>query len=207
MKTVSRVPGQLTILAVCVHAISAEEVLDPIKSKKVWRRRWLAGLALLLAIVSLARIGKAQQAPEDQQSANAFCTFDDDKQISARYSVAAAGRNDPPPLGKIWTPGGSAMTLFTETEVTINNTSIPTGAYTMYLLPTKKSWTLIVSKNVKVDRKYDEKEDLARAPMETGTLSDPAEQLKVFFGHIGPKQCELNFDYGKTRAWVEFKQK
>ena len=207
MKTVSRVPGPLAILAVCGQAIPAKEVQAPIKGKNLWHRRRLASFALLLALVSLAQMGTAQQAPEDQPSANAFCTFDGGKQISARYSVAAAGRNDAPPLGKIWTPGGSAMTLFTETEITINSTSIPTGAYTMYLLPSKKSWTLIVSKNVKVDGKYDEKEDLARAPMATGTLSDPAEQLKVFFGHIGPKQCELNFDYGKTRAWVEFKEK
>jgi DUF2911 family protein len=206
MKRVSRVPGPLTILAVG-QAILPKELQDPIQPGKFRQARRLAGFALLAAILSSVQAAKAQQAPADQQSANAFCTFEDGKQISARYGVAVGGRNDPPPTGKIWMPGGSAMTLFTETEVTVNHTSIPTGAYTMYLLPTKKSLTLIVSKNVKVDGKYDEKEDLARAPLETGTLSDPAEQLKVFFGHIGPKQCELNFDYGKTRAWVEFKER
>ena len=204
MKTVSRVPGPLAILVGDQPIRTGDrQNLD----KYFWRRRRLAGLVLLLGVVFFAEIGNAQQATDDPQSGNAFCTFDDGKQISARYSEVAAGRNDAPPLGKIWTPGGTAMTLFTETEVTINNTSIPTGAYTMYLLPAKKNWTLIVSKNVKVEAKYDEKEDLARAPMETGALSDPAEQLKVFFGHLGPKQCELNLDYGKTRAWVEFKKK
>lgn len=99
------------------------------------------------------------------------------------------------------------MTLFTDTEVTIGNTSLPTGAYTMYLMPARKNWTLVVSKNTKIDAKYDEKDDLARASMEIGTLGDAEEQLKIFFGHLGPKLCELNIDYGKTRAWVQFKQK
>ena len=207
MKSVSRVPGPLTISAVCGQGTPGENAQNPNESKERCHRRPLAGVALLLAVVCFAQIGKAQQASGDQQSGDAFCAFDDGKQISARYSEAAAGRNDAPPLGKIWVPGGSAMTLFTETEVTLNSKALPTGAYTMYVLPAKKSWTLIVSKNVKVGAKYDEKQDLARGPMETGTLSDPAEQLKVFFGHIGPKQCELNLDYGKTRAWVEFKEK
>jgi len=207
MKTVSRVPGPLTILGVCGQAIRRQEVQGSNKLPRAWQAPGLAGFTFLLVVVSFVQVTRAQHAPEDPQSGNAFCTFDDGKQISARYSETAAGRNDAPPSGKIWTPGGSAMTLFTDTEVTINSTAIPTGAYTMYLLPGKKSWTLIVSKNVKVDAKYDEKQDLARAPMETGTLSDPEEQLKVFFGHIAPKQCELNLDYGKTRAWVEFKEK
>ncbi|HYL12189.1 MAG TPA: DUF2911 domain-containing protein [Terriglobales bacterium] len=166
----------------------------------------LASFAILLGLV-LVNLGMGQDAPADPESGNAFCTFGDGKQISARYNPVAAGRNEGPPAGKIWLPGGSAMTLFTDTEVTISNTFIPTGAYTMYLMPGKKTWTLIVSKNTKVDGKYDEKNDLARAIMETGTLGDAEEQLKIFFGHLGPKQCELNVDYGKTRAWVEFKEK
>jgi hypothetical protein len=165
----------------------------------------LTGSAMLFVFVILS--GAMAQDGSEEQMGNAFCTFDDGRQVSARYRQIAAGRNDAPAMGKIWMPGGSALTLFTDTEMTINNTSIPTGAYTMYLIPGKKNWTLVVSKNVKVDEKYDEKYDLARASMDTGTLSGSEDQLKVFFGHIGPKQCELNVDYGKTRAWVEFRQK
>ena len=99
------------------------------------------------------------------------------------------------------------MTLFTETGVTLGNTLVPAGAYTMYLLPSKKDWTLIVSRNVTIDSKYDKNQDLVRAPMQTGELSQAEGQLKVFFGHTGPKRCEINVDYGKNRAWIEFMQK
>jgi hypothetical protein len=77
----------------------------------------------------------------------------------------------------------------------------------MYVIPGKKEWTFIISKNVKLDAKYDDKQDLARAAMETGQLSTPADRLSIYFGHTGPKKCEVDVDYGKTRGWVEFKQK
>jgi hypothetical protein len=89
----------------------------------------------------------------------------------------------------------------------LGNTSIPVGAYTLYLLPGKKDWTLIVSRNTSLDGKYDEKQDLARAQMDIGQLSTPADKLSLYFGHTGPRKCEINVDFGKLRGWVEFRQK
>src|SRR5207237_9687600 len=106
MKTVSRVPGPLAILAVCGQAIPAKEVQAPIKGKNLWHRRRLASFALLLALVSLAQMGKAQQAPEGQPSADAFCTLAGGKPSSARSSVAGAGRNEAPWTATSWRPGG-----------------------------------------------------------------------------------------------------
>ena len=162
---------------------------------------------ILLGVLIPVHALRAHQAVADQQSGNATCTFDDGKQISVRYNPVAVGRSEGPPVGQVWIPGGSAMTLFTDTEVTVGNTLIPARAYAIYLIPGKKDWTLIVSRNVTVDGKYDETQDLVRAAMETGTLSRAEEQLKVSFCHLGPKQCEMNVDYGKTRAWVEFREK
>jgi hypothetical protein len=168
--------------------------------------RRLAIFTLLLIELSWASASGAQPAAAEPESETAVCTFGDGQQLSVRYRPIAT-RGAAPPAGKAWMPGGSAVTLFAETEVTLGSTSIPTGAYTMYFIPGKKEWTLIVSRNVKVESPYDEKQDLARASMETGALSQPQERLKIFFGRTGPKQCEINVDYGKTRAWVVLKQK
>jgi hypothetical protein len=77
----------------------------------------------------------------------------------------------------------------------------------MYVVPGKKEWTLIISKNTAVDARYDDKQALARAPMEIGQLSSPVDKLALYFGHTGPKKCEINIDYGKTRGWVAFREK
>jgi Protein of unknown function (DUF2911) len=168
--------------------------------------RLVIGL-ILLVLAILALTGAAQQTAADSLTGSAICTFDDGKQVSTRYKPVAVGRGEGAPTDQVWAPGGLAMTLFTETGVALGNTLLPAGAYTMYLLPGKKDWTLIVSRNVTIDGKYDQKQDLVRATMQTAELSHAEKQLTVFFGHIGPKRCEINVDYGKSRAWIDFMQK
>jgi hypothetical protein len=166
----------------------------------------MRGLLICVSLVAvLCRPALAQQ-PSADESATALCNFEDGKQITARYIAVPAGRSDTLP-SKVFIPGGQAITLFTENDVILNNTVIPTGAYTMYLIGGKKDWTLIVSRNVDVNAKYDETKDLARASMEIAQLSSPADKLSVYFGHTGPKRCEINVDFGKWRGWVEFRQK
>jgi Protein of unknown function (DUF2911) len=162
------------------------------------------GLTILLVSLTCAALSSfAAAQSEEKQSGAAVCTLDDGKQISARYTPVPATRAGLP-QDKVWAPGGSALTLFTESSLMLGNTPIGVGAYTMYLMPGKKDWTLIVSKNVNVDQAYDQQQDLARATMSTGTLGGQVPELRVTFGHTGPKKCELDVDFGKTKAWVEF---
>jgi hypothetical protein len=164
---------------------------------------------LLLSVCpfSLASPPSSQETASALREQNAFCNFESGKQVSVRYNTTQAGRSDGPPLNKIWMPGGVAMTLFTETPLQVAGTEVPTGAYTLYLLPGKKDWKFIVSHNSAVDHPYDEKQDLVRAPMDIGTLSNPETELNVTFGRPGRKQCELDVDFGKTKAWITLNEK
>lgn len=166
--------------------------------------RKLPVVVLLLTVLLIAPFAVPQAADSEE---SAVCMFEDGRQMTARYVPLPAGKSDGPPTGRVWMPGNRAWTLFTESDLMLGNTSIPTGGYTMYLLPAKKEWTLIVSRNTAVDAKYDEKADLGRAQMEIGQLSNPADRLTLYFGHTGPKKCEINVDFGKLRGWVEFRQK
>jgi hypothetical protein len=169
-------------------------------------RSVLAG-AVLVCGSMLSSTLAAQQPAAGSDSESAICAFEDGRQITARYTPISTAKTDGPPVGKVLTPGGSAMTFFTETDLVLGERTIATGAYTMYLLPGKKEWTLIISRNTTVDAKYDDKQDLARAAMEIGQLSNPTEKLSLYFGHTGPKKCEINIDFGKTRGWVAFREK
>jgi Protein of unknown function (DUF2911) len=169
--------------------------------------RVVLACAVLLSDLILCPLLVVGQAQDTSQGESAICAFEDGKQLTAHYNPIATNHSDGPPSGKVLTPGGSAMTFFTETDLVLGAATIPTGGYTMYVIPAKKEWTLIVSRNTAVDAKYDEKLDLARAQMETGQLSSPAEKLSLYFGHTGPKKCEINIDFGKTRGWVSFREK
>jgi hypothetical protein len=76
----------------------------------------------------------------------------------------------------------------------------------MYLLPGRKAWTLIVSKNEKPDSAYNPQQDLARASMDLGQLSQPTDQLTLYFGEMGPKQCNIRVYYGSTGAFSEMNE-
>jgi len=161
---------------------------------------------IFLCTLIVAVVGSWAVAQElSDNSGSSYCTFQDGKQITARFQRVRT--RETPPNGKVWSPGGSALTLFTETETKLGGSTIPLGGFTMYLLPGKKEWTLIVSKNTNPAAAYDEKQDLARAPMQIGTMSQAEPELNVTFGHTAPKTCEINVDWGTTKAWVEFQEK
>lgn len=163
--------------------------------------RVLMCAALLGGMVNL---GFGQPASVNNDSAS--CTFQDGKQVSVLYTDEATGGQDLP-SGKLWTPGKTPMLLFTQVAVSVGDTEIPIGAYSMYVIPQKDSWTLVLNKDVTPGSKYDEHQDLVRAPMQIGQISDPDKQFRVLFGHLAAKQCSMRLYFGKVGAWVEFQEK
>ena len=156
---------------------------------------------LVLVITALA------QQPADANTSTAYCDFDDGQEISVRYSNAPVASKDEPRNGKVWLLGGAPATLFTATAVTLNGTVISAGAYSVYAIPNKKDWTLIVNKNISAAANYDDKQDVARSPMELGEVDSPPKILQVSFAHVGPKQCSIRLYYGKVGAFAEFLEK
>jgi len=163
---------------------------------------WVAVLGQLL----VAHAAFAQQKDSTANASTAFCDFDDNQEISVRYN-SAVGSKDEPRNGKVWLPGGSPLTLFAGAPVSLNNTPIPVGAYSVYVIPNRKDWTLIVNKNVTPGAAYDQAQDVARGPMELGEVDSPPGQLQVSFAHTAPKTCSIRLYYGKVGAFAEFVEK
>ena len=137
-------------------------------------------------------------------SSTAACNLDDGRQVQVRYNVASG--KEKPANGKPWSPGGAPMTLFTEAPLTLGSSVIPLGAYSVYPIPAKDHWTLVVNKNVTAGAAYDEKQDIARAQMETAQVDQAAGALEVAFAHVGPR-CTLRIYMGKSASFVDFTAK
>jgi hypothetical protein len=163
--------------------------------------RMLFGSHLAAILLILSAFGFAQTS--DLKSS--ACTFDDGKQISVRYSPAA-NTDHRLPEGKVWSPGGSPMYLFTSAPLVVGTDQIPVGAYSMFFVPQKNNWILILNKNVASSSHYDQHQDLLRLPMQVATLSSP-QAFTVVFGHVAPKQCNMRIYESKLAAWEEFKEK
>jgi hypothetical protein len=164
--------------------------------------RPLGMVAGLAGILALAAVSGAQ----DGDLQTTYCNFADGSQISVQYD-GSGKHNEEPKNGKVWDPGGAPMTLYTQVPVTLNKVEIPVGAFSVYAIPNKKDWTLIVNKNVAPGSKYDESQDLARSPMELGDLSPPVKPIQVALAHMATKTCTLRISYGSVGAQADFLQK
>jgi Protein of unknown function (DUF2911) len=137
-------------------------------------------------------------------SSTTTCNLDDGRQVQMRYNPVHS--KEKPSNGKPWAPGGSPMTLFTEAQLSLGSSVIPVGAYTVYPIPAKDHWTLVVNKNVTPGAAYDEKQDIARAPMETAQVDQPSEALELAFAHVGAR-CTLRIYIGKSASFADFTAK
>jgi hypothetical protein len=170
----------------------------------------MRALAVCIIVISqsfFSAAAAAEQADSDDKIVTASCDFDDGKEISAQYDSSAMSPKDEPRSGKVWLPAGSPITLYTQVPIILNHVEIPIGAYSMYVLPNKKEWTLIVNKNVTNPKTYDDKQDLVRARMELGGVNSPPKQLHLSFAHVAPKQCSIRLYYETTGAFVEFNER
>jgi hypothetical protein len=164
---------------------------------------------LRLAMFVLFVLGMVYSSAAQQASAKdstATCSFEDGKQLTVRYDNDTTSSKNGPPEGRVWAPGGTPMFLFTQSPLSIGNSQIPVGAYSMYVIPRKENWTLILNKNVTGGGKYDEHQDLSRVEMQIGQLSEPNKQFSLAFGHVSPKQCNMRIYFGKIGTWAEFKE-
>jgi hypothetical protein len=159
-----------------------------------------------LVLLAAAGLLQSPALAQDDNSVSVTCEFNSGKQVVLHYTRPTA-KSDTPQNGKPWMPGGSAITLFTQAPLQLGGTLIPPGGYTVYLIPAKRNWTVVVSHNTKVDAAYDPAQDVAKTTMESGQLSNKEDTLTISLGHMGAQQCELNVDYGMQRSWAEFKEK
>ncbi len=162
---------------------------------------------ITLTTLFFAQLTFAQSAAS---SGTTTCNFDDEKQLAVEYQHVTLNLKKPTslqvPFGKAWAPGGKPLTLFTNTRVEVGARILPIGAYTIFVIPTAKQWTLIISKSTDMSGAYDEQQDLVRVPMGSGELPSPEADLNVAFEHIAPGQCNLRLDLDKAGHFVTFQK-
>lgn len=168
-------------------------------------RRWPWVVSILILLSSVIPIAFSQ-TPGKADPVTTVCTFQDERQMSVRYDPPALAKGKELQQGAMWPPSGSPMYLFTQTDVAVGGSQLPPAAYSLYLIPGKKTWTLIVNKSVTAGAPYDQQQDLARAPMEADSLTDP-QPFQLGLGHIAPQECSLQVYAGKAGASVVFKEK
>ena len=108
------------------------------------------------------------------------------------------------PWDSAWRTGANMATqLSTEVDLTIGNTFIPRGVYTLFSLPTRNGWKLIVSKDVmQWGTDYNASRDFARIDLRQRTLSEPVESLTFWLIPAIEAPPSTTFPHGVLKfAW------
>ncbi len=106
--------------------------------------------------------------------------------------------------GQVWRLGANeSTTLVTTGNITVGGKAVPAGSYTMFAIPGKDKWTLIISKKTgEWGTDYPgESNDLARIDLKVSATPSSVENFTISFEKTG-MGANLNFDWDTTRASV-----
>jgi hypothetical protein len=173
------------------------------------RIAFLSSCILLLATFAVAQKDKSARPSPPAQ---AQCSFSDGKNITIDYSSPRAkGRKvfgDLVPYGEVWRTGANEATAFvTSTNLFVNGKAIPAGNYTIFTIPNKDKWTLIVNKKTGewgIPYKY-ESDELLRTDMQVSQAGSSVENFNISLDQSGAG-CTMNISWETTKASVDFKE-
>jgi hypothetical protein len=164
--------------------------------------------ALFATIVSSAAFAQNDQKPPASPPAQAKIEFGS-KTVTIDYGAPSMrGRKifgTLVPYDHWWRTGAnSATTLKTDINLRIGTLGVPAGTYTLYTIPEKSGWTLIVNRQTgQWGTKYDETQDLGRVKMMEGVIpSSPIETFQIKFEHTKDLTTELHLLWETTDVYV-----
>jgi len=173
----------------------------------------MGGALSLILVCALVVAAQQDKAKRPSPPAQAKWDLGDGKSVTIDYgSPRVKGRKiygELVPFGQVWRTGANeATTLVTPVDLTIGGTTVPAGSYTIFTVPNKDKWTLVISKKTgEWGTDYPgQANDLTRVDMKFSALPSPVENFTISFEKAG-SGANLNIDWETTRASVMVSKK
>src|SRR5258708_22017731 len=99
------------------------------------------------------------------------------------------------PYGQVWRTGANAATTINFSEkVIVEGHSVPAGTYSLFTIPDKDEWTVILNKTVKQwgAYSYKQSEDFLRFQVKPVNLDEKRETFTMQFPNVTTKSCQLH---------------
>ena len=110
------------------------------------------------------------------------------------------------PNGKLWRTGANAPTKikFSDT-VKVGDKELPAGEYALFTIPNTSEWTVVFSKDAKIQSAgdYKEENDAARVTVKPTTLTTAVETFTIGLTDVKGASATLHLDWDKTRVPVK----
>jgi hypothetical protein len=173
----------------------------------------LAALCLLIFGIFAGVRAAQEKSPRPSPAAKAVCELGGGNTLTIDYSSPRAkGRKifgGLVPYGEVWRAGANEATTFvTNADLTVGGKTIPAGNYTLFTIPDKDGWTLIISKKTgEWGVPYPGAEnDFARIPMTPTPLPSALENFTIAFDKTATG-CTLHLNWETTSASVAIAKK
>ncbi len=168
---------------------------------------------MILATASIATAQETDKSKRPSPPAHADFTFSDGATIHIDYSSPRMkGRKifgGLVPYGQVWRAGANEATTFvTSAPVMVGNKKVPAGSYTLFAVPDKGKWSLVISKKTgEWGTPYPgEDNDFARTDMVITHLPEPMENFTITLEKTAGG-CALNMAWEQTQASVDITDK
>lgn len=108
------------------------------------------------------------------------------------------------PTGRVWRTGANENTVITfSNPVLIGDKKVAAGTYSLYTIPGKDEWTIIINKKLSWGTQYDEAQDLVRIKTTAVNNSAPMmEWFMIYFDNLSNEKAHLNLHWGTTKVAV-----
>ena len=130
------------------------------------------------------------------------------KVIYSRPQLKGRGLSELAPNGKVWRTGANEATEITfYKDVKLGDSKIKAGTYTLFTIPEKDSYTVIINKDLNVWGAYTYKEanDVARLKVPVTEGKDSLEAFSMVFTKSDTGVI-LNLGWDKVRVAIPFNQ-
>jgi len=110
------------------------------------------------------------------------------------------------PYGKLWRTGANAVTKVKFSRaVTLGGKEIPAGEYALFTIPTANEWSIILSKDAKVQSAADYKQenDAARITVTPESIPIAIETFTIALNDVKGASATLDLLWDKTRVPVK----
>ena len=108
------------------------------------------------------------------------------------------------PFGAVWRTGANEATHFrTDRDLVIGTIRVPRGTYTLWTIPGRDSWTLIINRQTgQWGTDYDKSRDLGRTPMKVAAVRQPVEQFTIAITPARSGSAVLTMTWDTTQASI-----
>jgi Protein of unknown function (DUF2911) len=110
------------------------------------------------------------------------------------------------PFDAVWRMGANeATSLVTDVDLLIGGVAVPKGSYTLYTLPSRAGWKLIINKNTgQWGTDYLPEHDLARVDLRARQLREPLDSFSIWLVPAVTRNAEGGISGGLPRGVLRF---